>query len=170
MKRRYGYRRIHALLRLEGWKINHKRTHRLFCQAGLQVRRRRRKRIVVSERTPIERARDPNESWSMDFLANSLADGRRLRCLAVVDDFTRECVTTVVDTSISGARVARELDEAIALRGAPVSITVDNGPEFTDRALDGPTAGASGFASSGPASPSRTPMPRASTAACETSA
>ena len=135
-KRRYGYRRIHVLLRREGWTINHKRTHRLYREAGLQVRRRRRKRIVMGERTPIEHARGPNESWSMDFVADSLANGRRVRCLAVVDDFTRECVTTVVDTSISGTRVARELDEVIASRGAPASITVDNGPEFAGRALD----------------------------------
>lgn len=135
-KRRYGYRRIHVLLLREGWKINHKRTHRLYCKAGLQVRRRRRKRIVMGERMPIERSRGPNESWSMDFVSDSLADGRRMRCLAVVDDFTRECVATVVDTSITGARVARELDEVIASRGAPGSITVDNGPEFAGRALD----------------------------------
>lgn len=135
-KRRYGYRRIHVLLRREGWRVNHKRTHRLYSQAGLQVRKRRRKRMVMGERTPIERARGPNESWSMDFVADSLANGRRVRCLAVVDDFTRECVAAVVDTSISGARVARELDEVIVMRGAPVSITVDNGPEFAGRVLD----------------------------------
>ncbi len=135
-KRRYGYRRIHVLLRREGWKVNHKRTHRLYSQAGLQVRKRRRKRIVMGERTPIERARGPNESWSMDFVSDSLANGRRVRCLAVVDDFTRECVAAVVDTSISGARVARELDEVIVMRGAPASITVDNGPEFAGRVLD----------------------------------
>jgi putative transposase len=135
-KRRYGYRRIHVLLRREGWRVNHKRTHRLYSQAGLQVRKRRRKRIVMGERTPIERARGPNESWSMDFVADSLANGRRVRCLAVVDDFTRECVAAVVDTSISGARVARELDEVIVMRGAPASITVDNGPEFAGRVLD----------------------------------
>lgn len=135
-KRRYGYRRIHVLLRREGWRVNHKRTHRLYSQSGLQVRKRRRKRIVMGERTPIERARGPNESWSMDFVADSLASGRRVRCLAVVDDFTRECVAAVVDTSISGARVARELDEVIVVRGAPVSITVDNGPEFAGRVLD----------------------------------
>lgn len=135
-KRRYGYRRIHVLLRREGWRINHKRTHRLYQEAGLQVRRRRRKRIVMGERTPIERARGPNESWSMDFVADSLADGRRVRCLAVVDDFTRECVAAVVDTSITGARVARELEQVIAGRGSPASITVDNGPEFAGRVLD----------------------------------
>ncbi len=104
-KRRYGYRRIHVLLRREGWRVNHKRTHRLYSQAGLQVRKRRRKRMVMGERTPIERARGPNESWSMDFVADSLANGRRVRCLAVVDDFTRECLPLVADTSLSGLRV-----------------------------------------------------------------
>lgn len=135
-KRRYGYRRIHVLLKREGWAINHKRTHRLYCEAGLQVRRRRRKRIVMGERTPLERARGPNQSWSMDFVADSLANGRRVRCLAVVDDFTRECVATVVDTSITGLRVARELDRIIGARGTPTSISVDNGPEFAGRVLD----------------------------------
>lgn len=135
-KRRYGYRRIHVLLRREGWKINHKRTHRLYREAGLQVRRRSRKRIVQGERTPLVAARRPNESWSMDFVADALANGRRIRCLTLVDDFTKECLATVVDTSITGMRVARELDQVIATRNSPGSINVDNGPEFAGRALD----------------------------------
>lgn len=135
-KRRYGYRRIHVLLKREGWAINHKRTHRLYREAGLQVRRRRRKRVVQGERTPLDRARGPNQSWSMDFVADALANGRRVRCLAVVDDFTRECVAAVVDTSITGLRVARELDRVIEDRGAPMTISVDNGPEFAGRVLD----------------------------------
>lgn len=135
-KRRYGYRRVHVLLRREGWQVNHKRTHRLYREAGLQVRKRSRKRIVHGERTPLQPARRPNESWSMDFVADSLANGRRIRCLTLVDDFTKECLATVVDTSITGLRVARELDQVIASRKMPMSISVDNGPEFAGRLLD----------------------------------
>jgi putative transposase len=135
-KRRYGYRRVHVLLRREGWKINHKRTHRLYCEAGLQVRKRARKRIVHGERTPLQQARRPNESWSMDFVADALANGRRIRCLTLVDNFTKESLAIVADTSIIGLRVARELDQVIAARGAPSSISVDNGPEFAGRVLD----------------------------------
>lgn len=135
-KRRYGYRRIHVLLLREGWRINHKRTHRLYREAALQVRRRRRKRIIHGERTPLSRARRPNESWSMDFVSDALANGRRVRCLTLVDDFTKECLATVVDTSITGLRVARALDEVIERRSKPSSISVDNGPEFAGRVLD----------------------------------
>jgi len=135
-KRRYGYRRVHVLLRREGWEINHKRTHRLYREAGLQVRKRSRKRIVHGERTPLQQARRPNESWSMDFVADVTSNGRRIRCLTLVDDFTKECLATVPDTSITGLRVARELDHVIAGRGAPASINVDNGPEFAGRVLD----------------------------------
>lgn len=135
-KRRYGYRRVHVLLRREGWTINHKRTHRLYREAGLQVRKRARKRIVQGERTPLQPARRPNESWSMDFVADALANGRRIRCLTLVDNFTKESLAIVADTSIIGLRVARELDKVIAARGAPESISVDNGPEFAGRVLD----------------------------------
>lgn len=136
VKRRYGYRRVHVLLRREGWKINHKRTHRLYREAGLQVRKRARKRIVFGERTPLPQADRPNQSWSMDFVADALANGRRIRCLTLVDNFTKECLATVVDISITGLRVARELDHVIAGRSAPGSISVDNGPEFAGRVLD----------------------------------
>lgn len=135
-KRRYGYRRVHVLLRREGWKINHKRTHRLYREAGLQVRKRARKRIVHGERTPLQKARRPNESWSMDFVSDALASGRRIRCLTLVDNFTKESLAIVADTSIIGLRVARELDRVIAARGAPKAISVDNGPEFAGRVLD----------------------------------
>jgi putative transposase len=100
------------------------------------VRKRARKRIVHGERTPLQQARRPNESWSMDFVADALANGRRIRCLTLVDDFTKECLATVVDTSITGLRVARELDLVIASRKLPASINVGNGPEFAGRVLD----------------------------------
>jgi hypothetical protein len=104
-KRRYGYRRVHILLRREGWSVNRKLTYRLYREAGLAVRRRKRKRIGPFERKPLPKPLEANQSWSMDFVSDGLADGRRLRCLAIVDDCTRECVAIEVDTSITGARV-----------------------------------------------------------------
>lgn len=135
-KRRYGYRRIHVLLRREGWQINHKRTYRLYRDAGLAVRRRKRKRIGPFERRPLAHPPAPNLSWSMDFVADGLADGRRLRCLAIVDDFSRECLAIEVDTSITGSRVKTVLLRLAQSRGLPQSITVDHGPEFEGKVLD----------------------------------
>jgi putative transposase len=89
-KRRYGYRRLHVLLLREGIKVNRKRTYRVYRDAGLAVRRRKRKRIAGVERVPAATPKAPNVSWSMDFVSDGLADGRRLRCLNIVDDFTRE--------------------------------------------------------------------------------
>jgi putative transposase len=135
-KRRYGYRRIHRLLRREGWVVNLKKTYRLYRQAGLAVRRRKRKRIGLLERQPLPRPTAGNQSWSMDFIADGLADGRRLRCLVIVDDYNRECLGIEVDTSITGTRVAAVLDRLANYRGLPTSITVDHGPEFASRVLD----------------------------------
>ena len=135
-KRRYGYRRIHVLLRREGWKVNRKRTYRLYREAGLAVRRRKRKRIGIFERKPLPRPTAVNRSWSMDFVADGLIDGRKLRCLAIVDDYSRECLVLEVDTSINGRRVAAVLDRLGDLRGLPLSITVDHGPEFEGQVLD----------------------------------
>lgn len=136
LKRRYGYRRIHILLRREGWQTNHKRVWRLYSQAGLSVRKRRRKRIAPAERVVRPGATAPNQSWSMDFVSDGLAYGRRFRCLNIVDDYTRECLAIEVDTSLPGLRVAQVLQRLAELRGLPKSITVDNGPEFAGRALD----------------------------------
>ena len=135
-KRRYGYRRIHILLRREGWKVNRKRTYRLYREAGLAVRRRKRKRIGLFERKPLPKPSTVNRSWSMDFVADGLIDGRKLRCLAIVDDYSRECLALEVDTSINGRRVAAVLDRLADLRGLPLSITVDHGPEFEGQVLD----------------------------------
>jgi putative transposase len=129
-KRRYGYRRIHVLLRREGWRVNRKRTYRLYREAGLAVRRRKRKRIGSFERRPLPKPSTVNRSWSMDFVADGLIGGRKLRCLTIVDDYSRECVALEVDTSINGRRVATVLDRLADLRGLPLSITVDHGPEF----------------------------------------
>jgi len=135
-KRRYGYRRIHVLLRREGWKVNRKRTYRLYREAGLAVRRRKRKRIGLFERKPLAKPSAVNRSWSMDFIADGLIDGRKLRCLAIVDDYSRECLALEVDTSITGRRVAAVLERLADLRGLPLSITVDHGPEFEGQVLD----------------------------------
>ena len=135
-KRRYGYRRIHILLRREGWKVNRKRTYRLYREAGLAVRRRKRKRIGLFERKPLAKPSAVNRSWSMDFIADGLIDSRKLRVLAIVDDYSRECLALEVDTSITGRRVAAVLDRLGDLRGLPLSITVDHGPEFEGQVLD----------------------------------
>jgi putative transposase len=136
LKRRYGYRRIHVLLRREGWRVNRKLTYRLYREAGLAVRRRKRKRIGPFERRPLPKPTAANRSWSMDFVSDGLADGRRLRCLAIVDDCTRECVAIEVDTSITGTRVKAVLERLADTRGLPRSITVDHGPEFEGQVLD----------------------------------
>ncbi len=136
LKRRYGYRRVYTRLRREGWAVNKKRVYRLYREAGLAVRRRKRKRIGPVERRPLPKPTAPNLSWSMDFIADGLADGRRFRCLAIVDDFSRECLAIEVDTSLPGTRVAAVLDRLALDRGLPESITVDHGPEFDGKVLD----------------------------------
>jgi putative transposase len=133
---RFGYRRLHILLEREGLVVNHKRLHRIYRTAGLQVRRRRRKRLTRADRVPLPAPRQRLERWSMDFTADTLADGRVFRTLNIVDDFTRECVAIEVDRSLPGLRVARVLDRLQATVGLPHSIVVDNGPEFAGRALD----------------------------------
>jgi putative transposase len=135
-KRRYGYRRIHVLLRREGWLANHKRIWRLYSQASLSVRRRKRKRIAAVERMPRPLPTALNQSWSMDFVSDGLAHGRRFRCLNVVDDYTRECLAIEVDTSLPVLRVKQVLERLREMRGLPSSITVDNGPEFAGKVLD----------------------------------
>lgn len=135
-KRRYGYRRLHVLLCREGWRINRKRTYRIYRAAGLMVRRRKRKHIAAVERQPKHAAMAPNHSWSMDFVSDGFVNGRRLRCLNIVDDFTKECLTIEVDTSLTGRRVVTVLERLAESRGLPKSVTVDNGPEFAGKVLD----------------------------------
>jgi putative transposase len=136
IKRRYGYRRVYLRLRREGWEVNRKLVYRLYREAGLAVRRRKRKRIGMFERKPLPKPSAANVSWSMDFVADGLIGGRRLRCLTIVDDCTRECLAIEVDTSITGLRVQAVLDRLADTRGLPQSITVDNGPEFDSQVLD----------------------------------
>lgn len=135
-KRRYGYRRLHVLLRREGWQLNQKRTYRVYREAGLMVRKRKRKRIAGIERVVKPMPRVPNDSWSMDFVSDGLVDGRRVRCLNIVDDFTKQCLAIEVDTSLPGRRVVHVLQRLAESRGLPKGITVNNGPEFVSKALD----------------------------------
>jgi putative transposase len=133
---RFGYRRIHVLLRRGGWRVNHKRVYRIYRAEGLAVRRRKRKRIGVGLRTVLPPPSRPNERWSMDFTLDTLASGRKFRTLNIVDDFSRECLAIEVDTSLGGARVVRVLERLAASRGLPGVIVSDNGPEFTGKTLD----------------------------------
>jgi putative transposase len=133
---RFGYRRLHVLLRREGFRVNHKCVYRLYRAEGLAVRRKRRKR-VAGQRGPVVAAPTAvNEHWSMDFMGDSLADGRTFRTLNIVDDFSREALAIVVDTSLPGTRVVRVLEELAETRGLPALIIIDNGPEFAGQALD----------------------------------
>lgn len=134
-RRRFGYRRLHVLLRREGHVVNRKRVQRLYREEKLTVRRRGGRKRALGERSPIDVAQVANQRWSLDFVADQMTDGRRFRILEVYDDCTRECLALVADTSISGRRVARELDAIIAWRGRPSVIVSDNGTEFTSNAI-----------------------------------
>lgn len=136
-RRRFGYRRIYDLLRAEGCPDNHKRVWRLYSEAELAVRRRKKAKRPPSERTPLAQATCPNDVWSMDFVMDSLANARRLKCLTVADDFTHESIDIAVDHGISGGYVVRVLEQAARFRGYPRAIRTDGGPEFTSRAFLG---------------------------------
>ncbi|MET5149744.1 MULTISPECIES: IS3 family transposase [Serratia] len=135
-RRRFGYRRIWQLLRREGLHVNHKRVYRLYHLSGLGVKRRRRRKGLATERLPLLRPAAPNLTWSMDFVMDALATGRRIKCLTCVDDFTKECLTITIAFGISGVQVTRILDSIALFRGYPATIRTDQGPEFTCRALD----------------------------------
>jgi putative transposase len=133
---RFGYRRLHVLLRREGVIINHKRVERLYREEGLAVRRRTRKRVARDGRGRAAVPGRPNQQWGVDFISDALAWGRRIRLFTVVDVFTREALALEVDTSLPGGRVVRVLERLVAERGAPDEIVLDNGPELTGKALD----------------------------------
>jgi putative transposase len=133
---RFGYRRLTVMLRREGWRVNAKRIYRLYTEDGLAVRTKVRKKIARRARVPASAATRPNEKWSMDFVAARLLDGRWFRVLTVVDQFTRECLLLLADSSLNGQKVALALSVVVAERGAPISITVDNGTEFYSRAME----------------------------------
>ena len=134
-RRRFGYRRIHILLRREGNVVNRKRVQRIYREERLMVRRRGGRKRALGMRAPMTTPDRPNACWSLDFVHDQMTDGRRFRILAVVDNCTRECLALVADTSISGVRVARELDRIIAWRGRPDMVTSDNGTELTSNAI-----------------------------------
>jgi len=134
-RRRFGYRGIGVMLKREGMVMNHKKLRRLYREEGLAVKRRRGRKRATGTRAPLIVPTRPNERWSLDFLSDVFGAGRRFRILAVIDDCTRENLGVIADTSISGARVARELDALIRLYGRPQSIVSDNGTELTSRAM-----------------------------------
>jgi putative transposase len=134
-RRRFGYRRIQVMLERRGIAMNQKKLRRLYAEEKLQVRRRGGRKRARGTRKPLELPAAANRRWSLDFVSDAVTDGRRFRILAVVDDFTRECLALVPDTSISGQRVARELDAVIAARGKPWTCVSDNGTELTSMAI-----------------------------------
>lgn len=134
-RRRFGYQRIHDLLHKDFPGVNHKRVYRIYSEKNLAVRKRRKVKRPAAERMPLQKAQAINEVWSMDFVGDSLANGRRIKFLTVADDFSHECVDISVDWGISGLYVTRLLDRAATFRGYPLAVRTDNGPEFTSRAF-----------------------------------
>jgi putative transposase len=134
-RRRFGYRRLGLLLARQGIEINHKKLYRLYREERLTVRKRGGRKRALGTRAPMRIPQEQNLCWSIDFVADTLAAGRRFRILTMVDDFTRECLGLVVDTSLTGLRVARELDRIAELRGYPGMLVSDNGTELTSNAI-----------------------------------
>jgi len=134
-RRRFGYRRLHIMLSREGVHMNQKKLRRLYREEGLQVRKRGGRKRALGTRSPMLLPQGPNQRWSLDFVSDALDDGRRFRILCIVDDFTRECIGLVADTSLSGLRVARELNAIIMRRGKPHMVVSDNGTELTSIAI-----------------------------------
>ena len=135
IRRRFGYRRLLVLMRREGLVMNHKKFRRLYREERLQVRRRGGRKRALGTRAPLAIPQGPNQRWSLDFLSDAFVEGRRFRILAVVDDFTRECLALIADTSLPGLRVVRELEIIIAQRGRPAMCVSDNGTELTGMAV-----------------------------------
>ena len=131
-KPRFGYRRLHVLLRRSGERVNHKRLHRIYREAGLMIRRKKRKHCVRVGQPPRSWT-GANQEWALDFAHDAVACGRAIRVLSVVDAYTRECLALEVDTSFASRRVTRVLEAIVAERGQPQAIRCDNGPELTSR-------------------------------------
>src|SRR5689334_2429436 len=131
-KPRFGYRRLHVLLRRCGEQVNHKRLHRVYREAGLMIRQKKRKHCV-REGKPLVARTSANQEWALDFLHDAVECGRAIRVLSVVDAYTRECLALEVDTSFASRRVTRVLEAIVAERGYPQAIRCDNGPELTSR-------------------------------------
>jgi len=134
-RRRFGYRRLHPLLTREGMRMNWKKLYRLYREEKLTVRKRGGRKRVLGTSAPMTIPQGPNQRWSLDFVSDALVDGRHFRILCVIDDFSRECLATVVDNSLSGERVARELDRIALSKGYPCLVVSDNGTELTSNAL-----------------------------------
>lgn len=135
-RRRWGYRMLMMKLRREGFEDNHKRIFRVYQEEGLQVPMRKKRKAARWRGEKPEASTRQNDRWSMDFMSDQLADGRRIRTLNIVDDYTRECLAVEIDSSLSGSRVCRVLDRLVAERGHPKRLLTDNGPEFTSKVLD----------------------------------
>jgi putative transposase len=134
---RYGYRRVQVLLRREGWRVNHKRTYRIYCQEGLHLRRKRPRRHVTGSRRMVRPEPERlNACWSMDFVADSLFNGRRFRALTIVDNYSQECLAIEAGQSMTGVEVAAVIERLMKERGAPDLIQCDNGSEYISRVLD----------------------------------
>jgi putative transposase len=133
---RYGYRRLHVLLRREGWMVNHKRVYRLYREEGLGIRVKRRKKLASAPRVIPPPAKRPRERWSMDFLTDGLANGQRFRVLTIVDTVSRVSPAIEVGGSLTGERVVAVLERLKRTTGTPQRIAIDNGPEFVSKALD----------------------------------
>jgi putative transposase len=134
-RRRFGYRRLGYLLAREGMTPNHKKLLRIYREENLRVRRRGGRKRALGTRAPMVLPDGPNQRWSLDFVSDTFACSRRFRILCVVDDYTRECLALVADTSLSGVRVARELTRLIGIRGKPHTVVSDNGTELTSSAI-----------------------------------
>ena len=134
-RRRFGYRRLHLLLKREGIHVNHKKLFRIYREERLIVRKRGGRKRALGTRRPMTIPQGSGQRWSVDFVHDNLVDGRRFRIFAVIDDFTRECLRLVIDTSLSGCRVVRELNWLIEMQGKPCMIVSDNGTEFTSNAM-----------------------------------
>jgi len=133
---RYGYKRIHVLLRREGWVVNHKAVYRIYCQEGLNLRYKRRRKHISRARLPKIDVTGINQCWAMDFMSDALFNGRRFRALTMMDLYSRECLNIYAGNSIKGDTVVDILESIRSHRGLPERIRVDNGPEFLSKALD----------------------------------
>ena len=133
---RYGYKRIHILLRREGWAVNHKRIYRIYREEGLNLRHKSRRKRISGTRIPRDDVTQINECWAMDFVSDSLFNGKRFRALTIIDIFSRECLGIYADIGITGQKVVETLETICCERGTPERIRVDNGPEFISKVLD----------------------------------
>jgi putative transposase len=134
-RRRFGYRRLAVMLKRDGRRMNLKKVYRLYKEERLTVRKRGGRKRALGTRAPMTLPQAGNQRWSIDFVQDALDDGRRFRIFNVVDDFTRECLASVLDTSLSGVRVVRELDRLCSVHGRPAMIVSDNGTELTSHAV-----------------------------------